>query len=1147
MIPQNSLSPCSPALHKDRTKISYWGQLPAPLLALAASALQAKSNHPLVLLTCSQSSAYQLLDNLKAVSPQTTPHFLPDWEVLPYDTFSPHEDIVSQRLSTLYTLSNMSTGIVIVPINSLIVRLPPKEHLLTHTLVLKTGAAFSLKTCQENLIAAGYRRVDEVHTHGEFALRGGILDIFPMGSSRAIRIETFDDTIETLRYFDLDTQRSIEKCDSISIMPAHEFPLTKEGIEQFRQAWRETFDGNPSNAPLYQSTSESQAAPGIEFYLPLFYKQLSTFFDYLPDDAIILQEAGLEKAHLALWDDIETRYEQCRHDVTRPLLPPRSIYLPSNTLFELCHGFQTIQLNDKKALQSGFNYGSSTGPNLPVQSQSKHPLKALAQYIDAQIESGQRVLLCAESQGRRELLNTLLKEASLTAVMTPSLTAFINTTITVGLTVAPFIRGFENTPLGITVITETQLFGEQVQQKRLRKQRELDPNVMIRSLIELKPGDPVVHITHGIGRYQGLIHIDTNGINAEYVQLEYAGNDKIYVPVADLHCLSRYVGCDKDHAPINKLGSGQWDKKKEAALKKIADVAAELLSIHSERAAATGFACAPPREEFNRFRASFPFEETPEQKQAIDTVIADMCQAHCMDRLICGDVGFGKTEVAVQAAFLAVTSGKQVAVLVPTTLLAQQHTETFQNRLANWPIKVAGFSRFNKTSETTAIKSALSVGTIDIVIGTHKLLSKDIHFKDLGLLIIDEEQRFGVQQKEKIKALRAKVDILTLTATPIPRTLNMTLSGMRDLSLITTPPAKRLSIKTFVRESSDALIKEACLRETMRGGQVYFLHNDIATLAATKQHLQTLLPDARIVVGHGQIPKRQLASVMSDFYHQKANILLCTTIIESGIDIPNANTIIIDRADKFGLAQLHQIRGRVGRSHHQAYAYLLTPPWQSMTKDATLRLEAIANLGNLGAGFQLATQDLEIRGAGEMLGAEQSGSMEAIGFSLYMELLDEAVQALKSGQQANPSLERTGIDISLPMSTLLPEDYVRDVGLRLNLYKRLADCKTPLDVDHFSAELIDRFGPLPEATLALLNSTKLKQQATLLGIKKLTVNKQIAICVFNTKPNIDVAKMIQCVQRAPDKYQLKGEIFKVTMIGDIFERLSEALKEIALQ
>lgn len=1109
-----------PSLKAHDNKVS-WNRLPGASLSLAISQFARQNSMPAIVLCEDVNTANRLFLELSYFAGGQFPVLqFPDRETLPYDHFSPHEDLVSQRLTTLSRAADLKQGIIVTSIATIMHQLLPPEYLLSHSFLLSISDHLDLITFRNRLTLGGYQHVEQVIKHGEFALRGSIIDIFPMGHNHPYRIELFDNEVESIRSFDPDDQRSIEKVSRIQLLPAREYPLTDESIALFRQRWRDKFSGNPMESALYATISQGEPAAGIEYYLPFFFEKTANFFDYLPENSVIFRAGDIHHSAGQFWEEIQHRYDQLRYDRLRPLCEPELLFNNIDVTFSRIKKHCQIKLNATADNDKGIQFTTEPGQELLVNSKLKRPLGKLEDYIN---QSQQRLLFCTESTGRRETLIDLLSSIGVKPVTINHWSEFLASDNRFNITTAPIDSGFTLVEPNISIIAESQLFGAQVKQRQVRAQRQQDPNLMIRNLTELNIGAPVVHIDHGVGRYIGLQIIDMGGVNGEYLTLEYAGGDKIYVPVASLHLISRYTGADSDHAPIQRLGSSQWQKIKDKTAKRVRDVAAELLNIYSKRQAHPATAIKKSNLEFQTFRNAFPFEETPDQTLAIDAVIADMCSEKCMDRLVCGDVGFGKTEVAMQAAFLAAHAGKQVAVLVPTTLLATQHTQNFKDRFSDWPIKIAGLSRMCTPAETTRICHELEKGRIDIVIGTHKLLGDAIKFKDLGLLIVDEEQRFGVRQKERIKALRAHVDILTLTATPIPRTLNMAMSGIRDLSVITTPPARRLAIKTFVHESRANIIREAIMRETMRGGQVYFLHNEVSTIKAQAAKLQDIVPEARIAIAHGQLRERELERIMTEFYHQRYNVLLCSTIIESGIDIPSANTIIINRADRFGLSQLHQLRGRVGRSHHQAYAYMLTPDKKAMTRDAKKRLEAIASLEDLGSGFQLATHDLEIRGAGEILGEEQSGQIEAIGFSMYMDMLEQAVKALKSGKEPNfDIISDAGPDIDLRISALLPEQYIGDVNLRLTLYKRLTSCNNDHQIDDLMAEMIDRFGLLPPQAKHLFQLTRLKLLATKLGIKKIDIGTQYGHIEFTAKPNVNPAVIIKLIQLYPKIYQLQG-------------------------
>jgi len=1045
----------------------------------------------------------------------------PDWETLPYDNFSPHQDIISQRLNALYQLPRAKRGILIVPIMTVAHRLSPVRYIEQHSMILKVGDSLSLNNTRLSLEINGYRCVSNVMSHGEFAVRGSLLDIFPMGSSNPFRVDLIGDEVDSIRTFDSETQRSLEKIERIELLPAREFGLNESSIHLFRQKFRAKFEGDPQRCPLYQDISQGAAALGCEYYLPLFFEELATLFDYLPNNTLLF---SIGANHLALenfWREVNERYEQYRHDRTRPILPPHELFLTVDEVFAQCKAFPLVQLQTMPTERgNGLNLSILPPPELFIEAQLSAPLNTLKTFLQ---EPQQRVLFCAESLGRQQVLLDLLQKASIYPKQVSSWSEFVDLDLPMAITVAPLELGLVLETPRIALISEPQLFAQRVMQRRARKSRygDITDNV-IKNLAELHVDALIVHADHGIGRYKGLQLLTVDNEALEFLCLEYANQAKLYVPVASLQLISRYSG-DSEHISLTHLGSGQWEKAKRKAAEKIRDVAAELLNVYARRATRVGHAFAPPDTQYHVFASRFAFEETPDQQQAIEQVVKDLCSPQPMDRLVCGDVGFGKTEVAMRGAFIAVEGNKQVAILVPTTLLAQQHYDNFCDRFAPFAVKIELLSRFRTAKNQQETIERINQGQVDIVIGTHKLLDEKIAFQQLGLLIIDEEHRFGVRQKERFKALRAQVDILTLTATPIPRTLNMALTGMRDLSIIATPPKRRLSVKTFVRERNNQLVREAIMREIMRGGQVYYLHNDVDSIAQTARTIEELVPEARVAIGHGQLRERELERVMADFYHHQSNVLVCTTIIETGIDIPSANTIIIDRADKFGLAQLHQLRGRVGRSHHQAYAYLFTPSPKTLTSDAKKRLDAISLLEELGAGFTLATHDLEIRGAGELLGEEQSGNINAIGFSLYSQLLEQAIEALKEGKE--PDIEAPvyyGSEVDLQLPALIPEDYLPDVHARLVLYKRIASVSTPEALKDLQVEMIDRFGLLSIQTQYLFQISELKLKAKSLGIKKIEAGAKGGRIEFTREPKINAAALIQLIQQQPQCYKLEG-------------------------
>nr|WP_272882737.1 transcription-repair coupling factor [Stutzerimonas stutzeri] len=1098
----------------------HWGNLPGAALSLAIAEAANNAERFTLLLTADSQSAERLQEELAFFAPELPVLHFPDWETLPYDLFSPHQDIVSQRIATLYQLPELSHGVLVVPITTALHRLAPKRFLLGSSLVLDVGQKLDVEQMRLRLEAAGYRCVDTVYEHGEFAVRGALIDLFPMGSALPYRIDLFDDEIETLRTFDPENQRSIDKVESIRLLPAREFPLRKEAVTGFRARFRERFDVDFRRCPIYQDLSTGITPAGIEYYLPLFYEETATLFDYLPEDSQVFSLPGIEQAAEQFWNDVRNRYEERRVDPERPLLPPAELFMPVEDCFARLKLWPRV-VASQQDVEPGIGrerFPAQALPELAIESKASEPLGKLRQFLDG---FPGRVLFTAESAGRREVLLELLARLKLRPQEVEGWGGFLASEERLAIAIAPLDEGLLLDE--VALVAESPLFGQRVMQRRRREKSRDGGDNVIKNLTELREGAPVVHIDHGVGRYQGLVTLEIEGQAQEFLLLQYADEAKLYVPVASLHLIARYTGSDDALAPLHKLGSETWQKAKRKAAEQVRDVAAELLDIYARRAARQGYAFKDPQVDYETFAAGFPFEETPDQQAAIDAVREDLLSAKPMDRLVCGDVGFGKTEVAMRAAFIAVHGGKQVAVLVPTTLLAQQHYNSFRDRFADWPVRVEVMSRFKSAKEVQNAITELAEGKIDILIGTHKLLQDDVKFSNLGLVIIDEEHRFGVRQKEQLKALRSEVDILTLTATPIPRTLNMSIAGMRDLSIIATPPARRLSVRTFVMEANNPTIKEALLRELLRGGQVYYLHNDVKTIEKCAADLQALVPEARIAIGHGQMRERDLEQVMSDFYHKRFNVLVASTIIETGIDVPSANTIIIERADKFGLAQLHQLRGRVGRSHHQAYAYLLTPPRKAMTDDAQKRLEAIANAQDLGAGFVLATHDLEIRGAGELLGEGQSGQIQAVGFTLYMEMLERAVKAIRKGEQ--PNLEQPlggGPEINLRLPALIPEDYLPDVHARLILYKRIANAADEDGLKELQVELIDRFGLLPEPTKNLVRLTLLKLQAEKLGITKIDAGPQGGRIEFSADTSVDPMVLIKLIQSQPNRYKFEG-------------------------
>lgn len=1107
----------------------HWGNLQGAALPLALAQLITQQPALYLLIVPDTPTALKLEQELGVFYQQKNCPLLtlPDWETLPYDVFSPHQDIVSQRLKTLYQLPRLTQGLVIVPVSTLLLRICHRDYLEQNSFLIKKGQQADLAALKRQLTAVGYRSVEQVMEHGEFSARGSILDLYPMGANVPYRIDFFDNDVDGIRTFDPDNQRSLQAVEAIELLPAHEFPTDQAAIERFRMAYRERFNARNEKESLYQQVSQGVLPAGIEYYLPLFTEKTATLFDYLPPNSRCLLLGDTEHSADKFWLELKRRFDDRAIDLLRPILPPAQLYLSTDQLFASLKNYGRVRLSIAPLpAKAGYaNAEAETLPDLSVNHQLKNPLQALQDFILQLKRQQGRLLFFVESEGRRESLLQLLHKAGVHVSQFDNLDAFNRSSDDLGIVVGALEQGAllrQATPLAL--VSENELFGQKISQRRRRKRsQQVSSDTVIRNLAELSIGQPVVHLQHGIGRYQGLQLLDAAGISAEFVTIEYAGSSKLYVPVTSLHLLSRYSGSDAEHAPLHKLGNDSWEKSRRKAAEKVRDVAAELLDVYAQRAAHKGYAFALDEQQYLSFADSFPFEETADQQDAIDAVLRDMQSPQPMDRLVCGDVGFGKTEVAMRGAFVAVNDGKQVAILVPTTLLAQQHFENFKDRFANWPVRVEVLSRFVSAKEQKAILADVENGKVDILIGTHKLLQDDIRLHDLGLLIVDEEHRFGVRQKEKIKALRANIDILTLTATPIPRTLNMSMSGMRDLSIIATPPARRLAVKTFVRQYESGLIREAVMREILRGGQVYFLHNDVASIEKAATDLAELLPEAIIGIAHGQMRERELEQIMSDFYHQRFNVLLCSTIIETGIDVPTANTIIINRADNFGLAQLHQLRGRVGRSHHQAYAYLLTPPPKRLTKDAEKRLEAIASLEDLGAGFALATHDLEIRGAGELLGDEQSGQIESVGFSLYMDMLEQAVNALKNGRE--PSLDamlsqQTEIELRIP--ALLPDSYIPDVNLRLSCYKKLASARSTDELDEVQVELIDRFGLLPDAAKNLVALSEFKLQAEQLGIRRIEASNKGGVIEFSDRTAVSPGYIIELIQKQSRIFKLEG-------------------------
>jgi transcription-repair coupling factor (superfamily II helicase) len=1145
----------NPIIPTKAGEVLHWRKLYGAASSLSIAEL-ARKNGP-VIYVCSEAQHMPVVaKELEFFLDGDIPIFtFPDWECLPYDRVSPHPDIVSQRLLALHRLPHIEKGVLIIPVTALMQRLAPTGYIDAHTFDLKINDDFNTEEFRQRLVDAGYYSVDSVMAAGEFAIRGGIVDVFPSGMDSPFRLDLFDTTIETIRLFDTETQRSTDTLDKIQLLPAREFPLDSASIERFRQAFRATVDGDAKQSIIYREVSKGLAPTGSEFYLPLFFEQTNTLFDFLPTNTSFVLEEGVMENAETLHQEVIERYDNARLNPEWPPLEPELLFLSPDKIFAGLKQYpraQLLNLNLKSAKHL-VDYDTKPAPKFSINPRAENPYAEFMAHLDS---SSQRILIIAESAGRRESIIGLLNDNKRVYSTVNSWADFVTSDAKLALTVAEVDRGLSLGDSQIEIITESQLYGERTFQRRKRSEKNRDPDAIIKSLAELNIGDPVVHEDHGVGRYRGLETLNVDGSDNEFATLEYYGGDKIYIPVLSLDKVSRYVGGGPETAPLHKMGSDTWVKLRNKAKEKAYDVAAELLEIQAMRLARIGHCFPPADHSYDAFAAGFGFEETPDQHQVINDVIGDMTTAKPMDRLVCGDVGFGKTEIALRAAYMAIAGDKQVVMLVPTTLLAQQHYNNFADRFADWPVNVELFSRFRTPKQTAEGIKGIKAGTIDIAIGTHKLIQKDVEFKDLGLMIIDEEHRFGVRQKEQLKKLRSQVDILTLTATPIPRTLNFALSGLRDISVIATPPRARLSVKTFVREWDDALLKEALVREIRRGGQVYFLHNEVQTIDKMQARIQDLVPEARIRIGHGQMRERELESVMRDFYHQRFNVLLCTTIIESGIDVPTANTIIINKADRFGLAQLHQLRGRVGRSHHQAYAYMMAPPLNSMTDDAKKRLTAIESLDTLGAGFALASQDLEIRGAGELLGESQSGTIDQIGYSMYSSFLEQAIASikrarqLKKGEKVSAISIQDRVDINLNIPARFPSAYIPDVHLRLTMYKRIASAISSEQLEELQVETIDRFGLLPEAAKNLFQIAELKLGASQHDIKVLEVGPTGAVIKFVKNPNINIDQLMRAVASNPREYRFTGaESIQVSrqmpeaeqrfaLIEDVFELIS---------
>ncbi|MFW8566731.1 transcription-repair coupling factor [Orrella sp. 11846] len=1115
------------------------------LLTKVAQSLKPRT---LVIVTADPLQAQRLAEEMALLQPDLHIRRLPDWETLPYDSFSPHQDLVSERLRTLHALMTREVDVLTVPATTAQYVLAPPSFLAAHTFTFRQGERLNEAALREQLVLANYDHVTQVMQAGQFSIRGGLVDLFPMGSAVPYRIDLFDDEIESIRAFDVDTQRSLYPVGDVQLLPGREFPMDEEARNLFRSRFREQFEGDPSKALPYRDIGNGIAFAGAEYYLPLFFEETATLFDYLPEESLIVLQGDVEGTMQKFLTDTQSRYQFLNADRERPVLPPQSLFLKTDQVFEQLKPYARLTLNlqgEAQGQSQGEAAGFDSAPNVAIQRKADDPLRLLRQALEKY--QSYTTVLCADSAGRRETLVDLLAEYGLNADdQAQTLTQAIETQGGFEVVIAPMSGGFVSHDDAFVLLTENDLYPEHVSsRRRKRAATQSDPQLMIRDLAELRVGDPVVHTEHGVGRYMGLIDMDLGEGILEFLHLTYANDTTLYVPVSQLEVITRYSGADPENAPLHQLGSGQWDKARRKAAEQVRDTAAELLELYAQRAARQGHVFAVPEDDYEIFADEFGFEETPDQAAAIAAVLEDMASTRPMDRLVCGDVGFGKTEVALRAAFVAVANNQQVALLCPTTLLAEQHAQTFADRFAQWPVKIAELSRMRTTKEVRAAVEGVVDGSVDIVIGTHKLLSKSMQFKRLGLVIIDEEHRFGVRQKETLKALRAQVDVLTLTATPIPRTLSMSLDGIRDFSVIATAPEKRLAIKTFVRREDNSTIREAMLRELRRGGQVYFLHNEVSTIQNRMLKLQELIPEARIGIAHGQMNERELEQVMRGFYQQRYNVLLCTTIIETGIDVPTANTIIMHRADRFGLAQLHQLRGRVGRSHHQAYAYLLTPGEDALTRQAKKRLEAISAMEELGSGFFLAMHDLEIRGTGEILGDSQSGNIHEVGFSLYNDMLQQAVRALRDGRE--PSLDSafdTGCEIKLHTPALLPKDFCPDVNARLNLYKRLSGAQSEDDVIVLQEEMIDRFGKLPEPAKALITLHKLRVIAQPLGIRKIDASDEQILFQFKQDTQVDPVRLIEIIQSRKDTKFAGPDRLKTELITKTLQERAQVIAKL---
>jgi transcription-repair coupling factor (superfamily II helicase) len=1117
-----------------------WTNLPGCGTALVIGEIAGRADVPLVVLASTVSQAEALEAQVRFFTGLKAEIALfPDLEILPYDSFSPHQDLLSARLRILRDLSLRSLRILVTAIPTLLPRLAPVQYLQRNAVQVRTGDALSLGEFQRTLDQAGYARVTQVAVHGDYAVRGSLVDFFPIGYEFPVRVDFLDETVDSLRSFDPDSQLSTQTLKLVDTLPARETPNDIESVTQFRQRYRRRFEGNPAQSVIYREVSERRLPGGIESYLPLFFETTAVFWEYLADDALVVSLGDTDASLRQAWQQAEERFEQLGSDTERPLLRPAEVYCPPEEHRRHMARRAQLHLDPDPPSQSpnhAHAMDAAPAPMVLLNPREEQPEHRLAQFLQGRRG---RVLFGVGSPGRREWLHELLVRAGHRPVPVKQWPDFLEAGAGHGIAEAALDAGVSLPGAALTVLSEQELFAQPPVRKS-RRRRGRDAEALIHDLTDLRVGSPVVHIDHGIGRYAGLTRMDIAGTPAEFVTLEYAGGDRLHVPVSALHLVSRYEGADAEHAPLHRLGTDQWQKARRRAAERVRDVAAELLEIYSKRAARPGRSAVPDLQGYEAFAAGFAFNLTEDQARAIDDVLADLASARPMDRLVCGDVGFGKTEVALRAAFAAASSGRQVAVLVPTTLLAQQHYETFADRFADWPMTIDVLSRFRGPQDQRRVLDRLAAGQIDIVVGTHRLLQKDVAFRDLALVIVDEEHRFGVRHKELLKKLRTEVDILTLTATPIPRTLNMALGGLREFSLIATPPESRLAIKTFLSTWSVQLIREACLRELKRGGQVYFVHNRVQDIASVADQVAKIVPEGRTRIAHGQMHERELESVMLDFYHRRFEILVCTAIIESGLDVPTANTIIIDHAEHFGLAQLHQLRGRVGRSDHQAFAYLIAPPGEALRGDARKRLEALEALGDLGAGFVLATHDLEIRGAGQLLGEDQSGQIQEIGFALYNEMLSRTVKALQNGLEPDPEAagQRTA-DIELHVPALIPEEYLPDVHLRLVLYKRIANAASDDEIEALGAELSDRFGHLPDATVTLLRITALKLRALECGIARLQAGAAGGSVEFGADTRVDPVRLVKLIETDPKQFRLDPRqrlVFRKEL-GDPQERL----------